>query len=287
MFFIKILFFFTISFFYHLTFAEAAWAWGPAIHTVIACKILSEASQILPAISGILQQYPFEYLYGSLAADFFVFKGQKKKEGHSHNWETGFRFMSETKGDQEAAYAFGFFSHLAADVVAHNYFVPNLIHQASTWKRMGHVYWEARADSFVGPEYMRMARQVLSMEDLGCDELLKLAVGKNGKALRARKHLFTQSVKISDYFSWSQPMFLVEKGSRFRISREYQILMIKISYRLVKNLLTNPVSSPCLSYDPIGSRNLRLASQKAILSKLFHIPRPVYRFNVDRELLEV
>ena len=287
MFFVKILLFFTISFLYHLTFAEGAWAWGPAIHTVIACKILSEANQILPAIGAILQEYPLEYLYGSLSADFFIFKGQKKKEGHSHNWETGFRFMRETKGDREAAYAYGFFSHLAADVVAHNYFVPNLVQQASIWKRMGHLYWEARADSFVGPEYLRMARQVLSMENLGCDDLLKFAVGKRGKALKARKHLFTQSVKLSDFLAGSQPMVLVERGSRYTISREYQIFMIQISYRLVKNLLTHPSSAPCLSYDPIGSKNLRLAGRKAILSKLFNIPRPVHRFNVDRELLNV
>ncbi len=283
----KILFFFITSLMFQLVFSEDVWAWGPAIHTVIACRILDEVSQILPAISRILQLFPLEYLYGSLAADFFVGKGEKKKDGHSHNWETGFRFLGEAKDEREAAYAFGFLSHLSSDVVAHNYFVPSLIHRASTWKRMGHLYWEAKADYFVGPVYMRVARDVLSMEQLGCDDLLKSAVQKSRNGLKARRHLFTQSVKVSDYLCSFQPMFQTNSRYRYRISLQYMAFMINLSYRLVRDFLSHPDSSPCLSYDPIGSQNLGLASRNTILSKLFRVPRPICQFKVDQELLEI
>jgi hypothetical protein len=123
----KVIFFFCISVIVQLILAEGAWAWGAAVHTVMACRILDEVGQVLPFIARIIQLFPYEYIYGSLAADFFVGKGQKKKDGHSHNWETGFRLLEEASDDREAAYAYGFLSHLAADVVAHNYFVPNLI----------------------------------------------------------------------------------------------------------------------------------------------------------------
>ena len=287
MFFLKVMFFTSISLLFQLIFTEGAWAWGPAIHTVIACRISDEVSQILPIIARVIQSYPLEYLYGSLAADFFVGKGQKNKDGHSHNWETGFRFLNGSRDDREAAYAYGFFSHLAADVVAHNYFVPKLIHRTSTWKRIGHLYCEAKADYFVSPLYTRMAREVLSMGELGCDDLLKSAVGKRRNGLKARRHLFTQSVKLADFLNGSQPIFLVKGGSRYQISHEYLIFMINLSYRLVKDFLTYPDTSPCLTYDPIGSQNLRLASRNGILSKLFNIPHPIYRFAVDQELLEL
>jgi hypothetical protein len=287
MFLLKVISFLFVSLIFQLTLAEGAWAWGPAIHTAISCKILEEVSQILPLIARIIQPHPLQYIYGSLAADFFVGKGQKKKNGHSHNWETGFRLLDEAGDDKEAAYAYGFLSHLASDVVAHNYFVPNLVHKASTLKRVGHIVWEFRADHLVGPVYMRIAKDILSTEWLGCDSLLKLAVGKRGNVLKARKQLFTQSVKLSDYLCGLQPVFTINKMSRYQISHQYLAFMISLSYRLAKDFVTHPSTSPCLSYDPIGSQNLRLASENAILSRLFPIPRPMRQFLVDQELLDV
>ncbi len=270
-----------------LIFAEGAWAWGPAVHTVIASRMLGDLGQLLPPIAQAIRSFPLEYLYGSLAADFFVGKGQKPKEGHSHNWKTGFRFLKEAKDEQEASYAYGFLSHLAADVIAHNYFIPKLIQRVTPWKRMGHLYWEAVADCLVGPVYIRIANEVLSNEKLGCDEQLKAAVGKKRPALKARRRLFTQSVKLSDYFSGSQARFLVNRGLGDHTSPESIGFMLGLSYRLAKDFLSHPESSPCLSYDPIGSRNLLLASQKAIRSRLFGIPRHTYRFKIDQELLDV
>ena len=284
---LKILFIILISFGFQLVFSGRVWAWGPAIHTVIACRILDDIVQIVPAISGIIRAFPLEYLYGSLAADFFVGKGEKKKKGHSHNWETGHRILLEAKNDQESSYAWGFLSHLAADIIAHNYFVPSLVQLASTWKRAGHLYWEARADYSIEPGYIRMARDVLNMDDLGCDDLLRSAVGKRKNGLRARRHIFTQSVNLSDYFRSSQSLFLVYQGSRYRISEEYMDFMINLSYRLVKDILNRSESSACLSFDPIGSRNLRLAGRHSVLSKFFNIPRPAYQFDVDQGLTDL
>jgi hypothetical protein len=275
------------SFLLPLLLAEQAWAWGPAIHAAISCTVLDKAVSVFPAVANVIQSFPLEYIYGSLAADFMVGKGQKQKPGHPHNWETGFRFLGEATDDQEAAYAYGFLSHLAADVVAHNYFVPDLVHRASKLKRMGHIYWEARADHFVGPGYMRIAKDVLSMEKLDCDDMLRLAVGKKRPGIRARRQLFTQSVKLTDFLSCSQSLFLVNRNSRYRISPDYLSFMLNLSYRLVKDYLRHPYTSRCLSYDPIGTQNLRLARRNGLISKVFHQPPPMFRFEVDQELLEL
>jgi len=270
-----------------LVIVNGAYAWGPGIHTWIAYRMLGELGFILPVIGETIRSFPLEYLYGSLAADFFVGKGHKPKDGHSHNWETGSKLIDEAKDDQEAAYAYGFFSHLAADVVAHNYYVPNLVHRVSKWKRMGHLYWEAKADYFVGPLYTKIARDVLGMSHLGCDDLLKSAVGKGKNGLKTKRRIFTQSVKFSDFVCASQPMSVVNKNARYQVSQEYLDFMIHLSYRLVKDVLNHPYSSSCLSYDPIGSRNLQLAGQHAIFSRLFDLPRAEYDFMVDQELLEI
>lgn len=284
---VKILGFFALYLTYQLVVPDGAYAWGPGVHTWIAYKILAELEFILPVIAETIRSFPLEYLYGSLAADFFVGKGHKPREGHSHNWETGLKLLEEAKDDQEAAYAYGFLSHLAADVVAHNYYVPNLVHHISKWKRMGHLYWEAKADYHVGPLYTKIARDILGMSHLGCDDLLKSAVGRGKNGLKTKRKIFTQSVKLTDFICGSPPMAVVNKNSRYRISPQYLDFMTLLSYRLVKDILNHPYSSSCLSHDPVGSRNLQRAGQHAILSRLFDLPRPDYQFMVDQELLEI
>lgn len=257
------------------------------MHTAIACRILNDGVGILPAIALILKSFPREFVYGSLAADFFVGKGSKPREGHSHNWQTAFRLLRKAKSDQQAAYAYGFFSHLAADVIAHNYFVPNLIHQVSTWRKMGHLYWEAKADHAVGPLYLNIARDILSKDELGCDELLKAATGKKRNGLKTRRQIYTHTVKLSDYITSSMSAALIDMSSRYRISSAYLAFMANLSYDLAKDSLSHPYSSPCLSFDPIGSQNLRLAGQFAVLSRILDFRRPRQEFTVAKELLAV
>jgi hypothetical protein len=279
--------FFSISLLFQFILPADVWAWGPGIHASLAFGVIGDFGQVAPAIAGIIRAFPLEYLYGSLAADFFVGKGQKQKQGHSHNWETGFRFLSESGDDREAAYAYGFLSHLAADVIAHNYFIPELIHRASAPKLMGHLYWEVKADRFVGPFYTRLARDVLTMERLGCDSLLRVAVGKRFSGIRARRHIYTQSVKVSGFLAGLQSVFTNRKGTQYQASSRYLAFMIDLSYRLVRDFLRHPESSPCLSHDPIGSRNLGLACRKGIVSRLRQTSLPAPRFVVDDELLEL
>lgn len=287
MFFLRFLFFFSVIVMVELVSSGVVWAWGPAIHTAVAYKMMGNLSGIVPAIAEIIRTFPLEYVYGSLSADFFVGKGRKNRKGHSHHWGTAYRLLEEAGDDQESAYAYGFFSHLAADVIAHNYFVPNLVHHVSTWKRAGHLYWEAKADHSFGPSYLRMARDVLGMKQLGCDSLLKAAVRKGRKGLRAKRHLFTNTVKLSDFFCAAQPQSTVYTGSRYRISPDYLSSMVSLSYRVVLDLLAHPESSPCLSYDPMGSKNLKLAGQNVTLARFFNFPRRRRLFSVDQELLEV
>lgn len=283
----KILIVLSIFIFKELIYADGAWAWGPAVHTVISCNIIGSCSQILPYIASIIQAFPHEYIYGGISADFFIGKGQKKKKGHSHNWETGFKFLSEVNTEREAAYAYGFLSHLAADVVAHNYFVPDLIHRVSKWKRIGHFYSEAVADRFVDPIYLKIVKDVLDMDHIDCDRILKSTAVRNSYGLRAKKHIYTQSVKISDYL-YCLPVFSdMEIGSTYNVEDEYMAFMIELSFKLVKDLLSYPESSACLSHDPIGSDNLRMARENGFFSQLFNNRGPLYQFPIAQEFLEL
>jgi hypothetical protein len=287
MFLLKILIVLSIIILKELISADGAWAWGPAVHTVISCNMIGSSTQILPAIASIIQSFPHEYIYGGISADFFIGKGQKRKKGHSHNWETGFKFLSEVDNEKEAAYAYGFLSHLAADVVAHNYFVPDLIHRISKWKRIGHFYSEAVADKFVDPLYLKIAKGVLAMDHTVCDKLLKSSPVRNSYGLKTKKRIYSQSVRISDYL-YCLPVFSdIEISSSYNVEDEHMAFMIELSFKLVKDLLSYPDSSACLSHDPIGSDNLRLAGQTGFFSRLFNNRQLSYQFPIAQELLEL
>lgn len=258
-----------------LIWAKELLAWGPGVHTVIAMSVLDDVHLILPSIAGIISSFPLEYLYGCLAADFFLGKSRMKKAGHAHNWQGGFRFLHKAADDQEAAYAYGFLSHLAADVIAHNFFVPSMIREYRALRKKSHLYWEVRADFLVGPEYTRIAKNVLGMDHRGCDKLLKGISGKKKTGLGARKLIYTQSVKISDRARTTHHMFFPDRVVGRHRFDEYASFMIGLSLRVVKGFLRYPETSPCLSYDPIGIRNVGLTKGNRFLTKQFAFRRPL------------
>jgi hypothetical protein len=288
MFFLKLIITLGISVTLQLLWAQGALAWGPAIHTVTALSALDGVGSILPSIAGIITSFPLEYIYGCLAADFFIGKGKNRRAGHPHNWEGGFKFLNGAGDDREAAFAYGFLSHLASDVVAHNFFVPNQIDSHPAWTRKGHLYWEAKADSLVGPNYIKIARDVLSLDHKGCDELLNLIAGKRRNGIKTKKRIFTQSVKFSDYLYATQCVLFGGKVVRWQEFQEYLALMVDLSCRLVKDFLNNPDSCPCLSYDPMGRQNLRLVRRrKRIFKRSSGVQQPGRRFTLDKELLKL
>jgi hypothetical protein len=267
--------------------AECALAWGPGVHTALALSSLNSAGLLLPSIAQVITSFPIEYMYGSLSADFFIGKGKKNYKRNPHTWEGGFRFMQEAKDDREAAYALGFLSHLAADVIAHNFFIPNLLSAYPGRGKMGHLFWEIRADYLIGSAFTRIARGVLDMDHRICDDLLKLIGGSRKNGYRAGKRFFSQTVKFSDCLHTTRDLFSETRVVRWRHFHGYLALMLDLSQGLANDFLKHPETSPSLLHDPMGSRNLLLAKKKQAFPRFSRVPRPVRRFEVDENLLHL
>jgi len=285
MLFVKICVFLASYLIIQLIDTECALAWGPGVHTALALSSLHSASMLLPSIAQIITSFPIEYLYGCLSADFFIGKGKKTYKKNPHTWEGGFKFLQEAKDDRETAYALGFLSHLAADVIAHNFFIPNLLTAYPGRGKMGHLFWEIRADYLIGSAYTRTARGVLDMDHQLCDDLLKVIGEKKKGRFKAAKGFFAQTVKFSDRMYTTHDLFFETRAARWRHFHGYLALMLDLSRSLANNFLKHPETSVCLQHDPMGTRNLLLAKKKQAFSRLFRNPRPVRRFDVDKDLL--
>ena len=106
---------------------DQALAWGPGVHLALGNSVLSNMGCLPPLVAALLGRHRDAFLYGCLSADIFIGKGTNIKPGHSHNWVTGFKLLKSAQDARVLAYAYGYLSHLAADVVAHNYFVPKAL----------------------------------------------------------------------------------------------------------------------------------------------------------------
>ena len=109
---------------------------------------------------GLLQEFGHDFLYGSLAADIVVGKNMARYLYHCHNWRVGFNVFKQAKPGAEQAFSLGFLAHLAADTVAHNYFVPYKTVASFHKTNTRHAYWELRYDQRMDRALSLLARQV-------------------------------------------------------------------------------------------------------------------------------
>ncbi|RLB84520.1 MAG: hypothetical protein DRH15_04660 [Deltaproteobacteria bacterium] len=251
-----------------------AFAWGPGVHTVIALRSLDAASGFLSGIGSVILSNPLEYLYGSLAADFFLMKRHLKSTRHAHHWKGGFALLEQATADKEKAYAYGFLAHLAADVVAHNVFIPTLANIFPNKRRGTHLAWEIRADYAVGPMYTSIAKEVLVTDQKACDDILRSVTSKRKNGLKTRKKIYTQSVKISDYLYGAVPNLFTGTTFRWEGFKEYTLRIVSVSFLFVCEFLQDPYHSLCLKYDPNGKGRLGRLRSRGLLARVLRPKRP-------------
>jgi hypothetical protein len=102
-----------------------AHAWGGGIHLQVGLDVLENLALLPAGISAILAAHPRDYLYGCITADIIVGKKYTRYLLNCHRWNIGEKVLQAATTDSERACAYGYLSHLAADSIAHNYFIPN------------------------------------------------------------------------------------------------------------------------------------------------------------------
>ncbi|HNU68311.1 MAG TPA: zinc dependent phospholipase C family protein [Myxococcota bacterium] len=124
-----------------------ALAFGPVAHVDMALEILSWAGMVGGSLGGLIARYRRHFILGTLDPDRTLAKNLATYEDHSHNWDTAIDQFRSAQSDQERARSLGRICHLAADVVAHNYFVPKKIVDSVESRGAGHFFWEVRFDA--------------------------------------------------------------------------------------------------------------------------------------------
>ncbi|MBI4831210.1 MAG: zinc dependent phospholipase C family protein [Candidatus Lindowbacteria bacterium] len=241
--------------------SDDAFAWGAGMHVVKGAYILDNLHLILPSIAQLLRAFPRDFLYGCISADFFIGKGHRRRDDHCHNWSVGLKMLASTETPPTTAFAYGYLAHLAADIIAHNYYIPNQLYLTSATKRLGHVYWEFRSDSEVDPGYWELARRVVEAQNHANDASLENAVRKKIISFKTKKSIYVSMLNLTDLERWRRASEFFQKNSRWEVSPEYIKWLRDLSISLAIEFLRDPKNSVCLDYDPVGTRNITRAKK--------------------------
>src|SRR5262249_2707053 len=151
---------------------HAAHAWTPGTHVFLGEAVMRSLALLPPAVAALLREFPHDFLYGSIAADTSLAKKYAPRGPHFHSWNVGMEIFDHARDDPLRAFALGYLSHLAADSIAHNYFVPTQLAITSSTSGFGHSYWESRFETHLGSECARRARELILIDHSRSDGLL-------------------------------------------------------------------------------------------------------------------
>lgn len=239
-----------------------AWAWGPATHVYLGSALL-DSLHLLPAgIRALISAYPYDFLYGSLAADISLAKKYVPAGRHCHHWHIGEEIHDTAPNDRLKAMGLGYLSHLAADTIAHNWFVPRQLVLTSSTKGLGHSYWEARMDTHLDERYRRLARHVVMEHDHeAADALFDQVLSSTLFSFRTNRRLFRGMIRFQDNERWQNVFGTMVSRSRWDLTDAAVHGYLERSFDYIVDYLSRRGEALAAGLDPIGDRNLAISKQ--------------------------
>lgn len=203
-----------------IVFPDTAWAWTPGTHVVLGERILCSLNLLVPAAADLLRAFPYDFLYGSIAADTTMAKKYAPADRHCHAWHVGLEVYQLAPTDGLRAFGLGYLAHLAADVVAHNHYVPRQLVVTSSTRAMGHTYWESRVETVLGDAVPRAARELIQLDHRPADAHLERILSPTIFSVRTNRRLFRGMVRLSDSRPFQVGMQLAAGQSRWDLQEE-------------------------------------------------------------------
>ncbi len=242
-------------------FPSDAWAWTPGTHILLSEAVLRAAPLLPPAVAALLNAFPYDFLYGSIAADTSIATKYAAPGRHCHAWHVGFEIHEQARDEPLRAFALGYLTHLAADVVAHNWFVPRQLAVASRTAGLGHSYWESRFEAHLGEGLGRRAREVILLDHARSDELLDKVLSPTIFSTATNRRIFRGMVYVTDTESWARVFKVAREMSRHDLPDPLVDRYTRHAYDFVMDLLVRLDRSEPFRLDPSGEEPLRLAKR--------------------------
>jgi hypothetical protein len=237
-------------------------AFGPATHIYLGRQLLDVLFLLPEGVAALLRAYPQSFLYGSVAADISFAKKYVPAGRHCHFWHVGEEILHAAGNDRLRAVAYGYLSHLAADTIAHNYFVPRQLLLTSSTQALGHGYWEHRLDTQLGEPYGSMAREVvLDYDHSEADNLFDSVLSGTIFSFVTNRRIFRGMIRAQDNERWKLVFDRVLQNSRWDLSLQTIEGYTSLAFDVVVDYLLRGRDSVAAGLDPVGDFHLGLAKR--------------------------
>ena len=237
-----------------------AYAWTPGTHVFLGEAVLAALPLLPPAIADLLRAFPHDFLYGSIAADTSIAKKYAPAGRHCHSWTVGLDVYEEAREEPLRAFALGYLSHLAADAIAHNYFVPMRLAVTSSSAGIGHSYWESRFETHLGSDYSRRARELILLDHSQAEGLLDRVLSPTIFSTPTKSPDLPRMVYVADTESWQRIFQLMTEKSRWDLPDHDVSGYLARSFDVVGRLFLRRLErAEAFSARPAGTKHLRMA----------------------------
>ncbi|MFQ5495328.1 MAG: zinc dependent phospholipase C family protein [Phycisphaerae bacterium] len=236
-----------------------AWAWGPTTHVKLATDLLSNLSLLPAAVAALIAAHRRHFAYGNIATDTVLAKKMSRVKQVCHRWTTGFNLLESAESDAGRAFAFGYLSHLAADTVAHNKFLPRQMAVSRSTVSFGHLYWEIRADALIEKKHWRMLRSLVHGSYAEPEAMLEHQLSATLLSFKTNRVIFKQVNLLASERAWRRSVEFWARMSRHPLDaavvRDYH----RESLDRVIDVLAHGARSRVLHEDPNGNAALGCA----------------------------
>lgn len=255
---------------------SVAHAWTPGTHIFLGESVLANLSQLPVVVADLLRAFPYDFLYGSIAADTSIAKKYAPVGRHCHSWHVGQEILDRAENDALRCFGLGYLAHLAADAVAHNFYVPRQLVVTSSTIALGHSYWESRFETHLGDVYAREAVDLIRRDHTAADTLLDRVLAPTIFSVRTSRRLFRGMVSLTETQSWQRAFQILAEKSRWDLSAEMVESHVSVAYQLVMEVLGDEAGL-ARRLDPSGDASLRLAKSIRLDVMRNRIPRDPMR----------
>lgn len=250
---------FMLLFFGGLLNPSDAWAWGMGVHLQVGSWVLDNLHQLPAHLQVLLAAHQQDYLYGCISADITLGKKHTHYLKHCHSWRMGKKVLQAAQTDGQQACALGYLSHLAADCIAHSYFVPYKLMQTYNSGLLKHAYWEVRFEAHVEPRIWPLARVVARKNFPENDAMMRSVLSDTIFSFGTNKRIFNSLLLLSRLQQWQKMLRSLSETSKWVISSEDRDECLGLAGDATMSLLNDLEASPYLQADPTGERALAAA----------------------------
>ncbi len=265
---------------------SAAWAWGPATHLEIGTRVIENLGLLPAAVQALLRAHPLDFLYGSIAPDIVVAKRFTHYLRHCHRWTVGLEVLDRTQSPSQQSFAWGYLAHLAADVVAHNYFVPYKTILSFNTRAMNHTYWEVRFDTHAPDEVWNIPYRISRKMHEDNDAVLKTVLSRTLLSFQTNKVFFSSVVLMGRFRKWHDIIRQALSQSRLVLDPARVEKYRNLSLDAVLSFLIDREDAWCFRADPTGHESLKAAAViRTHLRRLYrrgHLSRDTFQEVLDR-----